>query len=265
MRFVSVLSLAALALGGASARGNLIDFSDQSLPADSYNNGGPVTNSAGFASGGAFFSNKYSSSYGGYWTGFSLSNVTNNGSDYPGVVDYAGNHQYAAFPGTGPNSNTPNAVYAVEYLNGGFVNLPAGQEPVSVELTNNTYAGLSMEYGDGFARQFGPTDYFYVTLTGYTGAGATGSVTGSTNFYLAQNGTIVDAWTPVSLTALGDAGSIGFSYGSSDVGTYGINTPEYVALDDLATAPVPEPASLGLVMVAGLGCLTRRVRVRKVG
>jgi hypothetical protein len=258
MRIVSVLSFVALASASGIVRGNLIDFSDQTLSPDSYNNGGPVTNSNGFTSDGAYLSNSYSSAYGGYWTGFSLSTVNNTGQDYPGVADYAGTHEYAAYSGSGAGGT--NAVYAVEYDDGGYINLPAGQQPVSVELTNDTYTALSMTYGDGFAKKFGPTDYFDVTLTGYSGAGLTGSTTGSTTFYLAQNGSIVNTWTPVNLSALGDASSIGFTYGSSDVGQYGINTPEYVALDDLTTTPVPEPASLSLLTIGSVALLGRRAK-----
>jgi len=261
MRLRFVFPLSVLFTSGLAARGNVVNFSDQLLPPNSYNNGGPITNSNGFTSDGAFLNNDYYSDYGGYWDGFSLSTVNNNGSDYPTVPDDAGNHQYAAYPGSGVGGT--NAVYAVEYGDGGYINLPAGQQPVSVDLTNDTYTALSMLYGDGFAKQFGPSDYFFVTLTGYSGDGLTGAATGSTTFYLAQSGNIVNAWAPVDLTALGDASSIGFSYGSSDVGEFGINTPEYVALDDLATSPVPEPASLGLVAVAGVMALGRR-RAKRV-
>jgi hypothetical protein len=256
MRHAFVFSLAALASTCVSAHATVLNFSDQSLAPNSYVNGGPVTNSTGFASDGFYLNNSYSSAYGGYWTGWSLSTVNNTGTDYPGVADYAGTHEYAAYPGSGVGGT--NAVYGVEYLDGGFINLPPGQLPVSVDLTNVTYTALSILNGDGFAKQFGPTDYFDVTLTGYTGPGASGSITGSTTFYLARDGSIVSNWTPVDLTGLGYASSIGFTYGSSDVGAYGINTPEYVALDDLSTAPVPEPASIGGIALLSVATLSRR-------
>jgi hypothetical protein len=259
MRQFFSVSLAVLGVACVSARGSVLSFSDQSLPANSFNNGGPVTNSTGFNSNGFYLNNDYDSDFGGFWDGWVLSNVNNTGSDYPGVGDSAGNHEYAAYPGSGVGGT--NAVYAVNY-GGGYISLPAGQIPVSVDLTNDTYTALSMLYGDGFAKQFGPTDYFDITLTGYTGAGGTGATTGSTTFYLAQDGSIVNTWVPVDLTALGDASSIGFSYGSSDAGTYGINTPTYVALDDLTTAAVPEPASVGVMSLIAIGSLARRRRTR---
>jgi hypothetical protein len=257
MRQCFAFSCAVLAAACVSTSGSVLNFSDQSLPANSYNNGGPVTNNTGFSSDGFYLNNSYSSNYGGYWSGWSLSTVNNTGSDYPAVADYAGNHEYAAYPGSGVGGT--NAVYAVNY-DGGYINLPAGQAPLSVDLTNDTYTALSMTYGDGFARQFGPTDYFDVTLTGYTGAGGSGTATGSTTFYLAQDGNIVNTWVPVSLSALGDASSIGFSYDSSDVGTFGVNTPTYVALDDLTTSAVPEPASAAVVSILAIGSLARRRR-----
>ena len=119
--------------------------------------------------------------------------------------------------------------------------------------------------GDQFAKQFGgPTgddpDFFSVTLTGVDGGGAE---TGAVTFFLADYrfadnslDYVVNDWQKVDLTPLGAARSIGLSFASSDVGQFGINTPTYVALDDLTL--VPEPASLALLAVGGL--LLRRRR-----
>ena len=91
--------------------------------------------------------------------------------------------------------------------------------------------------------------------------GATGTATGSQTFYLADyrssilaNQYVVQAWTPVDLTGLGNAQSLNFVFESTDEGAYGINTPTYVALDNLtvATAPVPEPATATLLLCGGL-------------
>jgi hypothetical protein len=266
MRHFIAFFLLAMVSTHLTTRGNVINFSDVSLSLDSYENGGPATSDAGFYSGGAFLNNSFTydpiGQY-GYWNGWSLSNVNNTGSDYPGVPDYGGNHSYAAYPGGAVGG--PNQVYAVGYWDGfdpTYINLPACQHPVSVDLTNTTDDVLSMQNGDDFgAKKFGPTDYFYLTLTGYSGPDETGTITGSKDFYLAQNGSIVTAWTPVDLSPLGNAGSIDFSFTSSDVGEFGINTPTYVALDDLTT--VPEPTGLALVALAGALCLRGRGKCRE--
>jgi hypothetical protein len=266
MRRFALLSFLAVSCSGVAARGDLLNFAAQPLAsANSFLNGNPdtITNSNGFTSGNFYLNNDFTSTGAsageGYWDGWSLTNQNNSGAGYNPLTDNDLDYQYAAYPGSGPDTADLSATYTVN-SEGGYINLPSGQVPISVDLTNDTYTALSMLYGDSYSKKFGPSDYFDVTLTGYSEAAATGAATGSTTFYLAQNGSIVDSWVPVNLTGLGDASSIAFSYGSSDVGAFGVNTPEYVALDDLATAPVPEPASLGLIGVGGITLLGRTRR-----
>ncbi|HKL40270.1 MAG TPA: DUF4465 domain-containing protein, partial [Cryomorphaceae bacterium] len=70
-----------------------------------------------------------------------------------------------------------------------------------------------------------------------------GELTGTeVEFYLADytfsdnsQDYIVDEWTYVDLTSLGDADSLSFTLTSSDVGEFGMNTPAYFCIDDLIT------------------------------
>ena len=76
----------------------------------------------------------------------------------------------------------------------------------------------------------------------------------------------MDDWRTVNLTSLGAADTLTFSYESSDVGVFGINTPTYFAADDLVLSTgsnvVPEPSSIVcfLVVAIGLGMLRWRRR-----
>lgn len=243
---------------GASAA--VVTFEDLSLAPNSFYNGGPTTNATGWTSGGATFGNSYDSSFGGFWNGFSHSNV--NDTTTAGFTN-----QYAAYSGTGVGGS---GIYAVAYSGSqDFINLPSGTSAQSVYLTNTTYAALTMLNGDMFTGKFGgmtgdDPDFFDVTITGFAGLGATGGSTGSVTFRLADYtftdnslDFIRDTWTLVDLTPVGSAVSLGFSWASSDVGPFGINTPTYVALDNLAV--IPEPSSL-LCTMAGLGFLLRRKR-----
>jgi hypothetical protein len=141
--------------------------------------------------------------------------------------------------------------------------LPAGQRPLSIQVTNTTTAALSMRDGDGFAKKFGGTsgndpDFFVLHVAGKNAAN---QATGTVDFYLADyrfsNNTqdyIVSQWTAVDLSTLGpDTAALSFSLDSSDVGMFGMNTPAYFAADNLVTTPVPEPATVGLVAAAVLG------------
>lgn len=247
-----------------------IDFSNLSLPTGSYWNGSSGV--GGFTSGGAYFNNSYyyDTTY-QYesWSGWSYSNITNTA-----ITNYT--NQYSAITGAGVNG--PGSIYALAYgegPNSSFINLPSSTIANSMRLTNTTYTYHSMLSGDQFAKKFGGAsgndpDYFMLKITGYNSAGATGITTGSVNFYLADyrfaNNTqdyIINNWTTVSLSALSPATrSLGFQLFSSDVGTYGMNTPAYFALGSIQVASVPEPASLLLATASAVALLVAR-RMRR--
>ena len=119
-------------------------------------------------------------------------------------------------------------------------------------VTNNNYAYDAMLNGYDVAKQFTQDDWLKLTVTGKN---ALNNETGTVDFYLASGGDIVDTWEFVNLTSLGAVNSLEFSLSSSDVGSFGMNTPAYFAIDDLTF--VPEPMTLVLV---GLGSLMLRRR-----
>lgn len=102
-------------------------------------------------------------------------------------------------------------------------------------VNNSTYAVLSMLNGDGFAKKFADGDWFKLTVTGLN---KEGGQTGAIDFYLAdyRNGksVIVQQWTKVDLTTLGAVNKLTFTLSSSDAGAYGMNTPAYFCMDDVA-------------------------------
>ena len=192
-----------------------------------------------------------------YWDGWAYSNHTDTGlSGLDG--------QYTAMASIPGGQNDAN--YGVAYF--GFydtvptITFDTPCEVASACFTNNTYVYYSMLYGDSYAKKFGGADgsdedWFLLTITGLDAAGA---VTGTVEFHLADftfadndedcEDYIIDDWTLVDLTPLGDAvSSIEFELSSSDVGTWGMNTPAYFAMDNMTI--VPEPAAFAL-LIAGL-------------
>jgi hypothetical protein len=242
----------------------VVDFADVALgspPTTAYAEGGVYYNGSdlagGFSSGGVSFVTDYNSEWGS-WTGWAYSTTTDVGT--------AGwDNQYSAFAGSGDG----DAVYAIGYVGfaGLSLELPGPVSPLSVALTNTSYAGLSMTHGDAFAKKFGgpggtDPDTFILSITGLDGSGAT---TGAVDVYLADFRSadpaadyILDTWLTVDLTALGSGVTeLVFALGSTDVGAWGMNTPSYFAMDTLRFVAVPEagllPALLGLLaLFAGL-------------
>ena len=255
-------AIIAVNFGSELARGALVDFEALSAftatgATGSYFNGnsGIGTNSNGWTTGGVHFNNTYDASFGGFWTGWSYSNVADAATAGFG-------NQYAAAPGGGSNGlggAAPGQKYAVGFGDGAFLNVPAGSLLQSLEITNTTYTALSMLNGDQFSKKFGGAsgndpDFFRVTLTGYSAPRAQGSVIGSITVSLADYTSannsadfVLRSWSTVNLAAIASASSIGLRFASSDVGTFGINTPTYVAIDNLSFSTVPEPTSLLLL------------------
>jgi hypothetical protein len=90
--------------------------------------------------------------------------------------------------------------------------------------------------GDSFAKQFGPSDWLKLTITG---ACAPGHSLGSVQFYLAKNGSIVNTWQSVDLSSLAPARTLTFDLTSSDSDLVnGMNTPAFFAMDDLLLSPL---------------------------
>jgi hypothetical protein len=231
----------------------VVTFENLTVPPAGFFNGDPGNLSPGnevsqpWTSGGADFANTFGKDADfnfAYWSGFA----------YSDVVDTTTNsfeNQYAAYPGGGYQSTT----YAVAYSGVAAVSLPSPSTVSGFRIANTTYAYLTMRDGDsyGFAQPLASGGWFLVTATGSLG----GTSTGSAEFYLAdlRGGSppgLVAGWEWFDLSALGTVDTVGFAFSGSDVGTFGLNTPAYFAMDDLSySASVPEPATWGLLLAGG--------------
>lgn len=253
-----------LPLATNATAANIVNFEDFDLsvpPAQAYTGvgGGAFWNgsdeSGGFTSGDAGFLNSYNTVYGS-WEGWACSNTIDTTT-----AGYT--NQYSAYAG-GARSGTQYGVYFEPWVLTSTVTLAPGAPILGAWITNTTYAALSMLHGDpppnAFAKKFGGVsgddpDWFKLTITGENSQGVTGVV----DFYLADyrfanNGLdyIVDDWTWVDLTSLGNASRLTFGLSSSDNGQFGMNTPAQFAIDDIATGEVPEASTLAIFGVGGL-------------
>ncbi|MFC1758643.1 DUF4465 domain-containing protein [Planctomycetota bacterium] len=246
-----------------------VDFEDLEVftatgETGSYFNGNAsgASNSDGWSSAGVRFGNSYSSDFGGFWSGWSYSTISDadNGSF---------TNQYATVTGGGHNSET----YAVGF--GGdslFFDVPEGTLPQAVNVTNTTYAAATIIDGNMFSKPFGgetgaDEDFFSVVFTGMSETSGRGEPTGQQEFFLADYRSsedyIVNTWEEIDLTALGAAKSVKLSFTSSDVGDFGINTPSYIAIDNLKFATMGlrgDFDSNGQLDVEDIDALTLAVR-----
>ncbi len=272
MKKIYFLASALLAMTSVKAQFTIIDFEDLTLPAvDSFYNGADLAGQ--FESSNVVFGNYFeATAFGDYWTGFAYSNMTDNTTAGYG-------NQYSAFPGQGANGS---ANYALFYP-GDTITFPgAGVVFGNAVFTNTTYAAISMRDGDSFGKQFGSPngadgqpdgtngeDFFYVTIYGW---GQNFVLVDSVEIYLADfrfadnnDDYILDQWTNFNVSNLDESKYLTFKFTSSDVGDFGINTPQYFAIDnieyteivnnlieeELITAIYPNPATEH-VIVKGL-------------
>lgn len=256
-RFMAVVPAtlgAAFALA-SPASALIATFEDLGLASESVENGSSLPGS--FTSGGITFQNDYFPSYNGF-SGFAYSSTTDTTT--PGF-----GNQFSSITGSGAGGSD---TYGIFYSSGRLT-LPSAQIVLGANLTNTTYAYLSMLTGDTFAKTFGgPTgtdpDYFRILIEGLDDSGtSTGIVEFLLSDFQSSNSSedyIVADWSWVDLTGLGAVRELSFSFESSDQSGGFINTPTYFAIDNVTTIPEPGTA---LLLGLGLAVLTRVSQPRR--
>ncbi len=197
---------------------------------------------AGFSNGSYRFLNTYNTEYQS-WSGFAYTNHTD-------TVTRGYDNQYSAIVGSGVEGST---IYTVAYtMYGATIMFDEPHAVSGLYATNSTYAYWSMAEGDDFSKKFGGAsgadpDFFRLLITGYD---ADGDSVGRVIFYLAdfrsENSAdhfIVDDWKWVDLSPLGELGSLKFSLESSDVGSWGMNTPGYFCIDNVGLKSTATPTA----------------------
>jgi len=242
---ISACAVLGLLISGSNLKAQTIsDFEDLTLPADSFWNGSDFT--GGFNDGNAFFTNTflYDSLYGGYWaSGFAYSNMKDS-------TDGSYTNLYSVRAGVGCD-DSPNYAVGQNYAMLKLTGNAAGKVVSGFSVSNSTYAALSMQNGDAFAKKFGGVsgddpDWFKLSITGYL---AGNPVEDTVHYYLADyrfpdnsQDYILKTWDWVDLTTLGNLDSLIFLLSSSDTGQFGMNTPPFFCLDNFTT--LDSPASI---------------------
>lgn len=126
---------------------------------------------------------------------------------------------------TVPVSNGSNQ-FAVVYCTGLLQFASEGSRPQTICICPTNYLLYSITKGDGTAKALDSEgDYLTLHITADNGK--------QVDVDLARDGSILSHWSDVDLTSLGLVHSLTFTMSGSDVSDGWINSPAYVAIDDI--------------------------------
>lgn len=248
-----------------------VDFEDvgAQLSADSSYRGEDLAGQ--YTSGPLTFQNNYDPTFNS-WNGAAYSNRTSwtlGGAS--GFEEFQfGNDTVVASPGGGSGAGVNgSATWGVLFgfaPNEARFEIAPGLRLESLYLNNTRTTAEILENGNSAATAFGPGDFFEVIFNSIEveivgGVEQVTVLASSDPISLADGDSILRDWTQVDFRGSGieDADLIGVEFRSSDVGMFGINTPTYVALDNIVLV-VPEPAALSVLVLFGFGIAIGRKR-----
>lgn len=230
-----ILSLFLFALiTGLSAQPDT--FENLMLEPETFWNGSDGT-ADNFLTESFYFPALWDTSFGGYWAGgWAYSNKTDS-------VTSGFMNQYSAKAGSGYQGSQN---YAVANSDGWFkprADVWQYVQIINLRITNSTYAYNSMRDGDAFGKKFGGVsgndpDFFRVNFMGYLNGEPTDAE--PITFYLADfrfednsQDYIVSDWAELNLSGLAYVDSIAYTFESSDISEFGINTPKFFCIDQI--------------------------------
>ena len=230
--------------GRLMAQPVIAGFDEIEIPAAGYlNNAGPA---GAFVSQQLALPNQYNSQF-DFWSGWAISRITDNQTAGFG-------NQYSVISGSGAEGSANYAVgYCFDPIIVRLTGTQAGSTVEGLSVNNSTYTYFSMRDGDAFSKRFGGVsgndpDYLLLSIRAYyQGLLSPDSAT----IYLAdyrfadnQLDYILDEWTFVDLSALGNADSLQFRLTSTDIGVFGMNTPAYFCIDNVRLSPLSTTETL---------------------
>jgi hypothetical protein len=221
---------------------NTYDFENLTLSPDSFFDGSDLTGTPNnpdyfslFSSGGVNFENLWNNQW-NYWkSGWIYSNTTDT------ITSGFGNLS-SSKAGSG-SMGSENYVIG---KSGSYITYDNPRD-FTAYISNNTYAANSMRDGDQFAKKFTNADQDYLKLHFY--GYLNGTVIDSSMLYLADfthsdstldyivNVTPGFDWQYVEIPT-NNVDSVVFKLESSDMGAFGMNTPDFFCMDNVGSYPL---------------------------
>lgn len=258
----TLILLAAFAVFGPSAHAKtIVDF--ETLGATLANDSAYVgqDGAGGFAEKGVQFNNSYGTFPGGdFWSGNAYSNRTSFNPNNP----YANRNDTVSVPGTGVDGSS---TWGVIFSDSAIITAPNGAFFDSLYVTNTRTAQQLIVNGSQFSDPFGgdsgnDEDLFTIQFHDLSGnAGFVEVVLADYRFSDNTQDYVLDEWQLVDLSSLNQSSQIGVRFTSTDTGQFGINTPTYAAIDNIAYS-VPEPGMFVALAAMGGVCFWFRGRRR---
>ena len=174
-----------------------------------------------------FFNEEYA-----YWGGFAQSRVKDTD---PANGIFA--NQYAVYNDAAASGDSFLVYYYDSYNEPCDIVLrkDVTLADVKINLTTYTYASITDEDINTFARTFTDGDYLKVVFTAKKGTDVTGVVECYVVDYRDGKREVATAWNSCSLRGLGTGyNRVSVTIETTDVGEWGANTPLYICLDDLS-------------------------------
>ncbi|MFW5645384.1 MAG: DUF4465 domain-containing protein [Bacteroidota bacterium] len=205
-----------------------IDFEEVELESEGYY----INKSGGFTLGNAHFPTRYDEDFDS-WSGFVVSN--HNDTETRGFEN-----MYSCIAGKGADGSEKFGLLFT--MSTDTIEFLVPEKVTNISFCNSTYAYYSMLEGGSFSKQFGgetgdDPDYLNLLLKGLDESGnLVAEVRLALADYTFDNNAedyIANMWTDVDLSQAGYLKYLVFSFESSDVGDFGINTPTYVCVDNI--------------------------------
>lgn len=168
----------------------------------------------------------------GYWGGFALTKQF-DGDAANGLYE----NQFAVYNDAASHGTGALIYYYDSYNEPCDIILKDATMLTSVRLnlTTYTYASITNEDINTFARAFTDSDYLKAVFTSYNGDKEVGKVECYVVDYREGKRLMATRWDVFDLTALGkDYDRVSLKIETTDVGEWGANTPLYLALDELS-------------------------------
>ena len=221
-----------LALLGTTACGLEVVDVKPTPKCESFENFTPSDYSYGYESDTFKFNYFYNEEY-AYWGGFARSNIKDTD---PANGLYA--NQFAVFNEKAASGDKFLIYYYDEYNDPCDIVIKRDGvylSDVKLNLSTYTYASITDEDINTFARKFEEGDYLKVVFTAMNGfVESANKVECYVVDFRDGKREMATNWTEFSLTDLGaDYDRVRVTIETSDVGEWGANTPLYICLDDL--------------------------------